>query len=91
MRFKNATALSAVQQIEFDAAQAMTLDVFRAHVGMFRDTVTHDTRGRDSRHLGNTRIVGVEHGDPVGWQLLDELLLRLLNAFDGTQTFEVHR
>ena len=82
-------ALARVQQIELDAVQTTALDVFRAHVGGLGDTVAHDARRRGLGHLGHPRVVGVEHGDPIGWQLFDELLLRLLYAFDGTDPPEV--
>ena len=80
----HAAALARVQQIELDAAQTLAVDIFRTYVGGLRDAVTHHARRCGRRHLGDPRIVGVEHGDPVRGELLDELLLGLLYTVDGT-------
>ena len=80
-----------MQEVELDAAQTLAEDVLGAYVGRLRHAVAHHTRPRGGRHLGDARVVGVEHGDSVRGQLFDELLLRLVDAFDGTQPLEVDR
>src|SRR5216683_1347787 len=85
------TQLTAqVQQVEVDAAQPFALDLLGAKVGTVLHAVANDTCRRCRRHRVNPRVVGIEHGDSVPGQLLDELLFRLLYAFDGTYTFEVN-
>jgi hypothetical protein len=87
--------LARAEQVELDAAQPLAEDVFGAHVGLHRDTVSHDPGTRGGGHLRHARVVGVQNRHAaVGvmvWQFLDQLLLGRLDRVDGPHALEVHR
>src|ERR671939_537170 len=72
------------------AVAAFTRDVFGPHLGFVRDTVAHHARAGGAGHVEHTWVVGVQHRQAVGRQLLDQLLLGLLDPLDGAQSLEVH-
>ena len=78
-------------QREAGAAEVVELHVGGADVGVRGRAEFDDVRVRARGHRRDQVVVGVEHGDPVGGQRLDQLALGLRDRLAAAELAEVRR
>ena len=84
-------ALVTPVEAEGDALQPSAGDLRRAHVGVGRGAVGEGPGPRSTGHRQHQRVVGVEHGEAVGRQTLQQLRLGRGDRLQAAQPLQVRR
>jgi hypothetical protein len=89
--YRGITPLAGRDEREPHPIQAGRLDRVGADVRVGGEAIAHHAGLRSSRHPADPLVVGVEHGDAVGWQCFNELALGFLDRLDRPDPRQVDR